>query len=1012
MPRFGKYVYGKLWQLGRSESCRAALILFGLLNLCFFPFLWGDKTFLESARGQPAVLPQGAWVGPPLAVPFPKMLDSGAAAWQPEAWLGLIRSEYLEEHTAPLWNPYQAYGTPLAANMQSQPFYPLTMALILRLNPHTYNWFILLRLFIAGIGAYLYIRFFVSFLPAVGGGITSMLGGYYVLFCTMPHVSVEALLPPGLLAAEYFLRQRTYKTLAAFAILILLVLLGGMPESALFLLSFLYLYMFFRVVTDRPLRSAPFVLIGRLAAATILGFALSAFLLLPFHEYMKIAFDWHQPANLGGTISGLLHDPRNLSIFTYLFPLLFGTPFTPTFGPYFSGLRNYVGLTALFLVFLALWGIWGGRRTNGRQLKYLTWFYFCVAVAIVLKRYGFAPVNYVGLLPFFQLAQFGKYQEVILSVSVSMLCAIALERVLKRQVSLRGMGLALVLTSALVPLTIIYSRSLLSSEVLSGHVPLAVPLVALGVPICTLFALAACLVFAGAPLQGNGARPNRRLSTCMLVLLAAETCGSFLIPVYYSFDRIASQAANPYLGAPYIRFLQAPGRRDFRVFGVDNVLFPNWASAFGIQDIRDLDAMYYSKYLPFLRNFLPISVAGGARDSIDRFTGAGNYDLLDPLERRLLSLSSVKYLLTMRPLPEPNAIVDGILWQNRAQLRSSGYIQLSRQNFALDGPPRDELGQYPPYNRLPFRLSLSGHPKSLHFEYALNPVVFQYTATDGAEFIIEVKQENGAISKAFSRYIDPKHNPAERHWMSGDIDLSKYHGASITLLLSTNGGPKGDIRNDWTAWSNFYVSGGDAKPVDMFKLVYDAEAKVYEFDRVLPRAALFFNAEVKTGDKAVLQALADPWVDVFQSVILDRSALSPAELSAVADLNRNAPTPVQAARIVSYRSDSVAIEASPDRAAILMLNDSDYPGWEATVDDRPAHWFTADYLFRGLLLAPGKHVVRFKYKPASFRAGVTISSAAAIVLILLGFVYPKSALNGKARLCPQQEGVTSDKIES
>jgi hypothetical protein len=967
---------------------------------------------LESARGQPTVLPQGAWAGKPLAVPFPKMLDTGAVAWQTEAYLGLIREEYLKEHTVPLWNPYQAYGTPLAANMHSQPFYPLTMALVLRLNPHTYNWFIFLRLFIAGFCAYLYIRFFVSFLPAVAGGITSMLGGYYVLFCTMPHISVECLLPPGLLAAEYFLRQRTYKTLAAFSLLILLVLLGGMPESALFLLSFLYVYMFFRAVTDPPLRSTPLLLIGRLATATIIGFALSAFLLMPFHEYMKIAFDWHQPGNIGGTISGLLHDPRNLSIFTYLFPLLFGTPFTTTFGPYLSGLRNYIGLMAVFLVLLSLFGIWSGRKMNSRHLKSLTWFYFCVAVAIVLKRYGVPPVNFVGLLPFFQLAQFPKYEEVILSVSVSMLCAIALERVLKRQISLRLMGIALALTSALVPVTIIFSQNLLSSEVVSGHVALAIPLVALGVPVCILFALAACLIFAAAPSEyGERSSTNWRLAACMLVLLTAEICGSFLIPVYYSFDRIASQAANPYAGAPYIRFLQAPNRRDFRVFGLDSILFPDWASAFGVSDIRDLDAMYYKKYLPFLRNFLPISVAGGVQDSIDRFTGAGNYDLLDPLARRLLALSSVKYLLTMRPLPEPNAIVDEILWQNRDQLRSTGYIQLSRQNFALDGPPRDELGQYPPYNRLPFRLSLSDHPKSLHFEYALNPIVFQYTATDGAEFTIEVKQENGAISKVFSRYIDPKHNPAERHWMSGDIDLSKYRGASITLLLSTNGGPKGDIRNDWTAWSNFYVSGGDAKPADMFKLVYDAEAKVYEFDRVLPRAALFFNAEVKNGDKAALQELADPSLNIFQSVVLDRSALSPAELSAVADLNRNAPIPVQPARILSYRSDSVTVEASPDRAAILMLNDSDYPGWEATVDGRPAHWFSADYLFRGLLLAPGKHVVRFKYKPASFRAGVAISSAAAIVLILLGFVYPKFDPERESSAPPPQEAVTSDKIE-
>jgi hypothetical protein len=122
-------------------------------------------------------------------------------------------------------------------------------------------------------------------------------------------------------------------------------------------------------------------------------------------------------------------------------------------------------------------------------------------------------------------------------------------------------------------------------------VALAIRLVALGVPVCILFALAACLIFAAPSEYGERASTNWRLAACILVLLTVETCGSFLIPVYYSFDRIASQAANPYAGALYIRFLQASNRRDFRVFGLDSILFPDWASAFGVSDIRDLDAM-------------------------------------------------------------------------------------------------------------------------------------------------------------------------------------------------------------------------------------------------------------------------------------------------------------------------------------------------------------------------------------------------------------------------------------
>jgi len=40
-------------------------------------------------------------------------------------------------------------------------------------------------------------------------------------------------------------------------------------------------------------------------------------------------------------------------------------------------------------------------------------------------------------------------------------------------------------------------------------------------------------------------------------------------------------------------------------------------------------------------------------------------------------------------------------------------------------------------------------------------------------------------------------------------------------------------------------------------------------------------------------------------------------------------------------------------------------------------------LFRGVLLAPGPHVVRFAYEPASFRLGAAVSGIA--LLCLAGF---------------------------
>ena len=116
----------------KKEVALAALFLGLLLNLIFFPVLWGDKTLLTSAWDVPSIMPSGAYhPGPGLPSHVPRTLDPFASAWTTEPWLKIISAQYWNEHELPLWNPYAAYGTPFAAAMQPQPFYPLTLLLSL-----------------------------------------------------------------------------------------------------------------------------------------------------------------------------------------------------------------------------------------------------------------------------------------------------------------------------------------------------------------------------------------------------------------------------------------------------------------------------------------------------------------------------------------------------------------------------------------------------------------------------------------------------------------------------------------------------------------------------------------------------------------------------------------------------------------------------------------------------------------------------------------------------------------
>jgi len=967
----------------QTESFRAFAILIGVLHVSFFPCLWGDRTLLASSKDVPSIMPTGAWAGPPSAFIISRSVDNAAGGVFGEPNLPLLRYQYTHERVAPLWDPYQGYGVPLAANQQSQPFYPLTLALLPHIGPRTYNWFLLARLFVAGVASYFYLRLFVSFWPAITGGIATMLAGYYLLLLTIPHLSVEVLLPTALLAAEQLLRKCSYAHVVVFATVLLLVFLGGMPESALLLFTLLYSYIFFRIVSDAEIRTSWRQTIVRLTAATCAGLALAAFFMLPFWELMHRAFDLHQPHNVGGAMRGLASDAPGPWMFTYLFPLLHGPP-----GTAISGLGNYIGLIGFFLAAIAAVAVFERRRNNNRSCHKITWFFLCFVVFSELKRYGFPPVNAIGRLPFFQLVDFPKYGEALVSVCMSILAAIGTERLLRRDVPARAQAITLAATGLLIPIAIFVSRQSLRHEFLEMHLRHRFPNMALGIPAILMVAVAVLLAWFHRSRAKAGM--DIRLGIGLATLITAEMCLNFIAPVHFWYNKLAPMAHNAFAGAPYIDVLKKSAA-NYRVFARDGLLFPNWAAAFQLYDIRNLDAMYDRKYLPFIQNFFSDQKNVSFQyDLGDRFNGIGSYSLTTPLAERLLQLSSVKYIATVRPFTVPNLLIDEMMEQNRGHLIAGKEVAIAPRPFVLSGEARNALGEHPPYERLPYRIQVANGQKEIFdFSYALDPAVFDKTSSDGVEFVIELKDASGRITRQFSRYIDPKHNPQQRRWLDGQIDLTAYRNQTIELLFTTTPGPKGDVAYDWAAWSNFHFEGNAARyPPPPFHLIYNAEAKIYRYDDVLPRATIYHHCELVPDDKETLRKLADPLLNVFQSVVLSEGSLTPEQRSRATEMNREAPVRAQAATIKSYKSQDVQIEASLDRSGILVLNDTAYPGWTANVDGRPSAWVEANYMFRGVFLPPGKHAVRFRYQPKSFRIGATISGLTLAALFVIGLVSP------------------------
>jgi hypothetical protein len=98
------------------------------------------------------------------------------------------------------------------------------------------------------------------------------------------------------------------------------------------------------------------------------------------------------------------------------------------------------------------------------------------------------------------------------------------------------------------------------------------------------------------------------------------------------------------------------------------------------------------------------------------------------------------------------------------------------------------------------------------------------------------------------------------------------------------------------------------------------------------------------------------------------------------------PQAATPARVVSRTDTEVTLDVRAEAAGHVVLLDTFYPGWHAEVDGREQPIRAADLAFRAVAVTPGRHTVRFTYRPVSVRAGGALSLVAllAIAACLIG----------------------------
>jgi hypothetical protein len=178
-----------------------------------------------------------------------------------------------------------------------------------------------------------------------------------------------------------------------------------------------------------------------------------------------------------------------------------------------------------------------------------------------------------------------------------------------------------------------------------------------------------------------------------------------------------------------------------------------------------------------------------------------------------------------------------------------------------------------------------------------------------------------------------------------------------------------------------YVFGAPnlAPPDGWFTRITDGDTPVYRNNRVLPRAFLVDGYVVRDGNPA-RRTLRDGLVDFRRVALLEQD---------LPDADRPAPASsleeVGAAVVTGYGDHQVEIETDAPGRRLLVLTDVHYPGWAVSIDGQPATLSRANFAFRAVPVPAGRHRIVFAYRPASVRAGLSLSALAGAALI--GFVF-------------------------
>lgn|GEM_PF-2394379 len=939
----------------QNQNLLAALLLALIIIIFYRDVVFNGRTFLIET-GAPGTLPSSGFYKYGASWQGLVAIDPGSTAWVNEPY-NKFASISIKNGDFPLWNPYAGLaGSPFLADGQTGPLEPLQFLFFFvpdKYWPYSIDLQLLLRFFISGYFCYLFARRQkIDFLGGISASVIFLFSSYFVGYGNHAQIKTEALLPLVLYGYDRLANLRDNRGIGICALFIGWAIIAAMPESTFFVLLLGSLWYFYKSTlqsgAEKKLELYQFfIILGRFLVTAILGLAISAAYLLPFLEFVGIAKSIHTP----GASSATFH----LSTF---FNLVF---------PASNILYLRVGFFPLLCLVLSIRNTrsWSEHRSS-------IFFFSSYAILFIFTIYDFPITNWIKDLPIFNQLYFSKYPIPSIVFCLAILAGITIDKTSISKVTHKDVTATIV--AILIISSILFFLTNASEYFLTYTSNNSFLIISVMVLMIFSFFALYILIY-----RYKSSAINLWVLQIGVVMLA------MLEPFYWGLIIHRPERSDPYPKTSLIKFLKQD-KKEFRIFGLDGIIYPDIATAYQLADIRWLNPLVQQRAYDFSQLFIE-----SAEIEEMRLTGT-----VLPISDEMFDLLNVKYVLSQtssiedfsdcllmsenRPYFGENTIHSQILKQNRENNQI-----LFEQALNTNGLQKTAILAHPP-QKFSVNLIVPKEALFLNFSIGLNQEIFSPEKGDGVGFHISII-EGEKEQELFFMYIDPKNNHCERKWFEEHISVKKWAGKKITLLFSTDPGPLGDESWDWAYWGsiNFSTMPDQILKEDRIE-VFEKYTPVYKYQNisvfqnntVLPRAFIVHNVVNVPNFDTAIKIMDNGRFNLQKTAIVEELPTNLENL-----INTKEAFVQEQAQAKQFSSDSIQVKVSTQAPGLLILTDQYYPGWNAYVNGIQKPIFAVNGIFRGVFLEKGNYIIEFKYEPSSFTVGLILTTTSLLATTML-----------------------------